>query len=132
MQHYEKTIVVKEDDLDELQHVNNVRYVQWIQDISKEHWKHKVPEGLSDLIWVVLSHQIAYKGAARLGDVIQLRTYIAETRGASSVRIVEMRNKKTHELLVTAKTNWCLLNPKTFRPMRISDDISALFDQDTN
>lgn len=130
MQAYEKTIVVQDDDLDELEHVNNVRYVQWIQDISKEHWKHKVPEELVDLIWVVLSHHITYKGAARLGDVIRLKTYIAETRGASSIRIVEMRNKKTRELLVTAKTNWCLLNPKTFRPMRISEEISAIFNDD--
>lgn len=130
MQVYKKTIVVKKDDLDDLEHVNNVRYVQWIQDISKEHWKYKVPEKLANLIWVVLSHHITYKGAAKMGDVIQLQTHIAETRGATSVRIVEMRNKQTGELLVTAETNWCLLNSKTFRPMRISDDISAIFDQD--
>lgn len=129
MQYYEKTIAVGADDLDELAHVNNVRYVQWIQDISKEHWKDTVPDELKSVIWVVMSHHISYKGSALLGDVIQIRTYIAETRGATSVRMVEMRNQKTRELLVTAKTHWCLLNPKTFRPMRISDEISALFNQ---
>ncbi len=127
MLYYEKTISVTEDDLDELEHVNNVRYVQWIQDISKEHWRDTVPEELQNVIWVVLSHHISYKGSARLGDVIHLRTFISETRGATSIRKVEMRNQKTRELLVTAKTNWCLLNPATFRPMRISDEISAIF-----
>ncbi|MCJ7756968.1 MAG: thioesterase, partial [Gillisia sp.] len=31
---YEIGIKVTKEDLDELQHVNNVRYVQWIQDIA--------------------------------------------------------------------------------------------------
>jgi len=38
MPQYEKTLTVVTEDLDELAHVNNVRYLDWIQDISKEHW----------------------------------------------------------------------------------------------
>ena len=38
---YEMEIRVTKDDLDELQHVNNVRYVQWIQDIAKVYWKNR-------------------------------------------------------------------------------------------
>ncbi len=128
MQTYEKKITVKREDLDELQHVNNVRYVQWIQDISKEHWNKAVPESLlNKVVWVVLNHNITYKSAAQLGQVIHLRTYIAETKGATTIRVVEMRNLETKELLVHSKTSWCLLNPDSFRPMRISDEIRALF-----
>ncbi|MGC1514312.1 MAG: acyl-CoA thioesterase, partial [Maribacter sp.] len=29
---FKKELIVKEEDLDDLNHVNNVRYVQWIQD----------------------------------------------------------------------------------------------------
>jgi len=36
---YEMELKVTKEDLDELQHVNNVRYVQWIQDIAKAHWE---------------------------------------------------------------------------------------------
>ncbi|HMB64539.1 MAG TPA: thioesterase family protein [Eudoraea sp.] len=126
---YEKRIEVREEDLDELQHVNNVRYVQWIQDISKEHWEKNVsPEVFKQAIWVVQNHNITYKGNAQLGDMISLKTYIAETRGATSHRVVEMRNEKTGELLVKSTTTWCLLHPGTFRPMRISREISAIFE----
>ncbi len=129
MRSYQKKITVQKEDLDELQHVNNVRYVQWIQDISKEHWNKAVPENmLNKVIWVVLNHNITYKGAALLGQVIHLSTHIAETRGATTVRVVEMRNCETKELLVHSKTSWCLLNPSTFRPMRISSEIKAMFD----
>ena len=129
MKPFIKTITVKEEDLDDLKHVNNVRYVQWIQDISKEHWEKRVPDKLKkEVIWVVQNHNITYKGAATLGDVISLKTFIAATKGATSHRIVEMRNKNTGELLLESKTAWCLLHPKTFRPMRISGEISAIFE----
>ncbi|MEX0291210.1 MAG: acyl-CoA thioesterase [Flavobacteriaceae bacterium] len=129
MKAYLKSITVQEEDLDELQHVNNVRYVQWIQDISKEHWQSAVSAQMArEVIWVVQNHNITYKGAAVLGDVLELKTYIKDTKGATSIRVVEIRNANTAELLLESITSWCLLHPKTFRPMRISEEISAIFD----
>jgi acyl-CoA thioester hydrolase len=31
-------IKVTQADLDELRHVNNVRYLQWVQDVAEAHW----------------------------------------------------------------------------------------------
>mgnify|MGYP000671847222 CR=1 FL=1 len=127
MQFYEKTLVVKKDDLDELDHVNNVRYVQWIQDISKEHWQTHAPQKIQDgVVWVVMNHNISYKSAAVLGDDIKVRTYIDQSRGATSIRVVEMHAAKTNLLLLRSKTEWCLLNKETLRPMRISDEIKSI------
>ncbi|CAM4387510.1 thioesterase family protein [Zobellia roscoffensis] len=128
MQSYQKTITVQKDDLDDLDHVNNVRYVQWMQDISKEHWVTVAPEEMRNgIIWVVMTHHITYKSAAVLDDVIEMRTYIQKSRGAVSVRIVEMYNKKTKELLVKSSTEWCLLNAETLKPTRISQEIKDVF-----
>ncbi len=128
---FEKTIVVKEDDLDDLNHVNNVRYVQWIQDISKEHWQTLAPKTLQESVaWVVMHHDITYKNAAQLHDVLEIQTFIAKSRGATSIRVVEIYDQKSNILLVRSQTNWCLLNAKTFKPMRISDEISTLFRPD--
>lgn len=125
---YEKTIVVQEDDLDELNHVNNVRYVQWIQDISKEHWLTTAPQTMREgVIWVVMHHDITYKNSAQLGDVINVRTFIEKSRGATSVRIVEMHDEETDILLVRSSTEWCLLNEKSLRPIRISEEIKQVF-----
>ncbi len=126
---HQKSIVVKEDDLDELNHVNNVRYVQWIQDIAKEHWIASASEATREgLIWVVMHHDITYKNSAQLHDVINIRTHIEKTRGAVSVRIVEMHDSKTKVLLVRSRTEWCLLNEETFKPMRISEEIKQIFE----
>jgi acyl-CoA thioester hydrolase len=128
MRFFEKTLVVKKDDLDELDHVNNVRYVQWIQDISKEHWQSKAPEEIQNaVVWVVMNHNITYKNAAQLDDQVRIKTHIERSRGAVSVRVVEMFDAKTNRLLVRSSTEWCLLNAKTLKPIRISEDIKEVF-----
>jgi len=128
MKIFEKTQVVTNDDLDDLEHVNNVRYVQWIQDISKEHWQTFAPEEMqSEVVWVVMNHHISYKGAAKLDEVIRMRTHIEGSKGATTVRVVEMFNNKTNQLLLRSNTEWCLLNARTLKPMRISEDIKNVF-----
>ncbi|MBD0776507.1 acyl-CoA thioesterase [Maribacter sp. ANRC-HE7] len=128
MESYEKKIIVSQADLDDLNHVNNVRYVQWIQDISKEHWQSTAPKEMqAGILWVVKNHNIDYLSSAVLGDVILAKTFIASTKGAISVRCVEMYNDKTNELLVRSVTEWCLLNAMTLRPIRISGKIQKVF-----
>tara|TARA_R110002050_G_scaffold16019_2_gene48950 strand:- start:44781 stop:45173 length:393 start_codon:yes stop_codon:yes gene_type:complete len=125
---FNKTIQVVAEDLDDLNHVNNVRYVQWIQDIAKEHWQQKAPkEMLDNSIWVVKSHFIEYKKAAVLNDIIEIKTHIKESKGALSIRIVEMFDKTSNELILKSKTEWVLLDAKSARPIRISDDIQMIF-----
>ena len=127
MEYYQKTIQVTSKDLDDLQHVNNVRYLEWIQDISKEHWMLKAPEEIKkDVVWVVLSHHISYKKAAFLGEELQLKTHIASNSGVTSKRVVEIQHPE-RGLLVRSETDWCLLNASTLKPMRIPDSIKELF-----
>ena len=128
MENFEKRIVVAQEDLDDLDHVNNVRYVQWIQDVSKEHWQTVAPNEMkAGILWVVKNHNIDYLSAAVLGDEILIRTFIAETKGAISVRCVEMYNDKTNQLLVRSHTEWVLLNALTLKPIRISEAIKKVF-----
>ena len=35
---YQITIFVKLADIDKLDHLNNVVYLNWVQDITKEYW----------------------------------------------------------------------------------------------
>ena len=123
-----KEIIVTKEHLDELQHVNNVQYVQWLQDIAKEHWyKNSTEEINNKYFWVVASHHIDYKNSAVLHDVITIKTYVSESKGVISTRIVEMTNAKSNKLIVKAKTEWCLINSKTLKPSRIGSEIASLF-----
>ena len=128
MKQYSKTIRVTRADLDEMQHVNNVRYVQWIQEISREHWLEVAPRDLAEKsVWVVRKHEIEYKGAAVLDDLITITTFIAATKGPLSYRAVEMHLEKTGALLLRSRTAWCLLDSDTLQPVRIPRELDALF-----
>ena len=129
MKTFQKTVQVSQEDLDDLKHVNNIRYIEWIQDISKEHWETAVPvDQRNEAIWVVVSHHIQYRGEARLGDTVEIKTYIAETRGPLSIRAVKMYLSGTDVLLVESRTEWCLLNATTLKPMRISKELRSFFE----
>lgn len=129
MSTYETSLIVTEKYIDDLNHVNNVHYVQWVQDIAKAHWQSKASEAIQDQYgWFLLSHFIEYKSAALLNDTINLKTYIAKVEGVKYTRIVEMYNKSTNKLLAKSETKWCFINLKTERPSRIPEQIVELFD----
>ena len=79
------------------------------------------------MIWVVRNHNITYHKSAVLGNTIAISTYIKSNKGPISTRVVEIKNKKTDELLVKSVTEWCLLDAKTFRPKRVPAEIQDLF-----
>ena len=119
------TRVVVSEEIDNLNHVNNVVYVQWVQDIATLHWEYLV-KGITaeDLIWVLVKHEIDYIGQAVLNDEIILKTWVGETKGVKSIRHVEIF--KEDKLLAKSKTTWCLLDSKTLRPTRITEEIFNL------
>ncbi len=117
---YEEILIVKEEDLDELDHVNNVRYVQWMEDIAKSHWEKKAPREVQDkYLWMVVRHEIDYKGQAFSGDELLVQTYVGEHTHVTSQRYVVIRNKETNKILIKALSTWCLLDSKTRKPARI-------------
>ena len=127
MNSYQLIKKVTQKDLDNLNHVNNIVYVQWIQEISKEHWQAVLKENTDDYVWVVRRHDITYYDAAKLNDQVEITTAITKTRGPISYREVVIKDLKTKKLLAKALTEWCLLDPLTFKPIRVPDTIKNLF-----
>tara|TARA_R100000935_G_scaffold58078_1_gene93788 strand:+ start:1107 stop:1511 length:405 start_codon:yes stop_codon:yes gene_type:complete len=125
---FEKEITVKASDLDELKHVNNVQYVQWIQDIAKEHWEKRASvEILNTYFWVVIRHEIDYKKQAFLNDELVIQTFVGDHTHVTSHRMVNIINKETNEVLVDAKSTWCLMDYKTKKPVKISEEMVRFF-----
>ncbi|WP_047546846.1 acyl-CoA thioesterase [Psychroserpens sp. Hel_I_66] len=128
MQTHENFIVVAQDVIDERGHVNNVRYVEWVQDIAQSHWEMKTnPKTRDEFYWILVSHHIQYKAEALLGDVLRLKTYVKKSEGVRSTRIVEVYNKNTDKLLTTSETIWCFMSHENNKPARIPEDIIQLF-----
>ena len=126
MKKYSKSIVVGPEHLDDLNHVNNVVYLQWVQDIAKEHWFSLAEEPFTDEhFWVVVRHELDYKKQAFLGDDITVTTYVDSFKGPFSIRCVEFSRK--NELLVKTRSNWCLIDRVTEKPKRVPEDVAKVF-----
>jgi len=120
---FEVKIQVARTDIDQLGHVNNVVYLRWVQDAAEAHWNTlATPELQKELAWVVLRHEINYHKPGFLDDNIVARTWVGETEGFRSVRFVEIYNEKG-VLLVSASTTWCLIDPSSGRPKKITTEI---------
>ncbi len=125
VKHY-KEIEVGESDLDQLHHVNNTVYLKWVQDISEEHWRKQTSAEIQEQnLWMVLEHHIVYKKQAKMGDVIQAVTFVGEMSGVRSYRQVDFY--RDEELLVSCKSQWCMIDAKSLRPKRIPDEVANLF-----
>jgi acyl-CoA thioester hydrolase len=115
-------------DIDELGHVNNAVWVQWIQELAVAHWQAVAPpEQQAAYIWVVTRHAIDYRGNLGEGETVTGETWVPDPpRGARfdrHVRFVGADGK----VKVEAVTTWALLDRATGRLLRVRDEIAAPF-----
>lgn len=121
-------LIVQKQDIDRLQHVNNVVYLQWVNDISEKHWSILSNKEIDDkYFWVAIRHEIDYVNQSVLGDEITIYTWIGETGGVRSIRNVHIYRAET--LLAKVKTTWCLVDKKTSKPTRIQEDITRILEK---
>lgn len=128
MKYYQTEITVPAAVIDDLNHVNNVAYLQWVQDIARQHWESTTNEALREnLVWVVVNHFIEYKAPAFEKEVLILKTWVEKYSGVTSERHTEIIRKTNQKLLVKAKTIWCMIDKSSGKPMRITKDMIASF-----
>ena len=114
--------------IDELNHVNNVVYLQWCLDAAEAHWLQNTSEDIREkYVWVVLNHFISYKNPSFEGDKLQVDTWIASYDGVKSEREYRIIRPKDGKTIIEAKTLWCFIDAKTHRPLKIPKKIGDLF-----
>lgn len=125
---FEQVVVVEAADLDERQHVNNVVYLRWVQEVATAHWRALAsPEAQAEIAWVALRHEIDYLAPAVLGDELVLRTWVGEAERLTFERFTEIRRAADGRVLAKARTLWCPVDMRTGRPRRPSDEVRARF-----
>ena len=121
-------IIALSQDIDELQHVNNIVYLNWVQEVAKEHWKLRAtPVVFNTYKWVVVNHNITYKKSVKLGDEVLIKTQVSkEVKGALWGRAVWIFDS-ANILVAEANTQWCLVDAQSLRPKRITQEIISTF-----
>ena len=120
--------IVLAKDIDELGHVNNAVYVNWIQEASTEHWQAIAAQSIQDkYLWFCSRHEIDYKQQLYIEQDVEIRTWLGQAIGARFDRFVDIREKGSKSSSALAKTTWVLISKSSGRPIRIKPEILAAF-----
>lgn len=119
-------ITVEPADIDFMGHVNNARYLTWVQDAVLEHWRKLAPaEEVATKAWVALKHEITYLRPGFLGDAVIAAPVLESFKGARAFyRTVISRGE---EVLADVRSAWCCIDAETLKPARIGEHLRSFF-----
>ena len=118
------------DAIDENGHVNNVAYVQWMQDIAVAHYASigGIEAQGKEATWVVREHRIEYLLPAFAGEELEVKTWVENIRRVRSLRKYEFMRKSDGRVLVRGETDWVFVDARSGRPIAIPEAVSNVFD----
>lgn len=122
--YFDLKITVQLEHIDVLGHVNNVVYVQWMQDVASAHIE-ALGVGLEQYLemkhaMVAVEHHVQYRKAAMLDDDVILRTWLHDINALYSFRQYAFFKASDNSLLFTGNTKWACIEIATGRPKRMS------------
>ena len=117
---------VSAEDIDAQNHVNNVAYVRWIQEVAVAHWFSVTNEEMREkFTWMLTRHEIDYKKQTFENEEITATTWVGEATKVTFERFTEIT--RGEDLLVKARSVWCLIDREKSKPTRIASELKNLF-----
>lgn len=128
---FEQKIKIETHHLDVLGHVNNVHYVQWMQDIALAH-SVSLGLGLEQYLelkhaMVASEHHVKYRKATFAGDELILRTWLGELNAFSSTRHYAFYRPKDKNIVFHAHTLWVCVEISNGRVKRLSPTFTQAY-----
>lgn len=123
-------LVVGPEALDANGHVNNVQYVQWMQDVAIQH---SDSVGCSRLTaahgatWVARSHRIDYLRPAFAEDRITVLTWVSGHRRVRSLRKYLFLREEDGCRLAHGETDWVYVDALSGKPLVIPAAVIGAF-----
>lgn len=118
-------------DIDAQRHVNNVVYVEWLQEIAVAHWEALAPPAVHATVgWVAVRHEIDYHIPGLLDDEVEARTRVGHAEGLRFERLTEFARVSDGRVLARARTLWVPIDRRTGRPMRVGPEVRSLVSVD--
>lgn len=123
MQFFDLSHTVTADEIDSQGHVHNLRYLQWTLWAAGEHSKAAGWDAAAALRegfgWVVRSHDVTYRAAARMGDAITIRTWVSDIERFASRRKYTICRHKDRAVLARVETRWVYVDLHRHRVVAI-------------
>jgi acyl-CoA thioester hydrolase len=128
---YRFEIIVPAEVVDGNRHVNNVAYVQWMQDAALRHSGATGCTRMTEAVgatWVARMHRIEYLSPAFAGDAITVLTWVADFRKVRSLRRYKFVRAADQKVIAQGETDWVFIDVSTGRPRGIPGEIASLFE----
>ena len=125
---FELIFTAAPEHIDELGHVNNAVWVQWMEQVAVAHWRSVADADHQDAyFWVVVRHEIDYLRAVLEGERITARTWVGDNlKGAKFDRHIEFVGEDG-KARVRSRTDWAIIDKASGRPIRIPPQVVAPF-----
>lgn len=128
---FDLEMTVQAEHIDSLGHVNNVVYMQWIQDVATAHIE-ALGLGLKEYLelkhaMVAIEHHVQYRKAAFEGEKIILRTWLNDLNALYSFRQYVFYRPQDQSILFTGNTKWACIEIATGRPKRMSPTFTQAY-----
>jgi acyl-CoA thioester hydrolase len=129
---YSKRFTVPADAIDVNRHVNNLAYVEWMQQIAIEHsaaagWplERYLELGAG---WVVRSHFIEYLRPAFEDQLLSAHTWVPRFDQRSTPRRYLFVREADRQILAQAETRWVFVDLESGRRRSLPPELIAAFD----
>jgi thioesterase III len=121
-------IKVRGYHLDVYQHVNNARYLEFLEEARWNHYQDYPPSYFVDKGWgvIIVNININYKFPAVLGDTLDVQTSLLKIGKSSIAFQQEIRIKENKKLAVSAEVTFVIIDLKTNKIMPIEGEIEKV------
>lgn len=124
---FKLNLKVSWNEIDPMQHVNNAKYLAYfdhagIEAITQYGWPMERTLAMN-CGWVARKLRIEYLLQAKLGDELEILTYLSHRRSASVMRNYFIRFANSGELVCRAQTQWAFVDLDTEKPTRIPKEM---------
>ena len=124
-------VSVADAHIDLMRHVNNVHYLQWLEDVA---WDHSIALGMSPRDYarrghgmVVRRHELDYLVPALLGDRVLLATWIVGLDKLSLHRRYQFVRERDGATLFRGATHFVCVDIDSGRVRRMPPEFSAVY-----
>ena len=124
-------VSVADAHIDLMHHVNNVHYLQWLEDVA---WDHSIALGMSPRDYarlghgmVVRRHELDYLVPALLGDRVLLATWIVGLDKLSLHRRYQFVRERDGATLFRGATHFVCVDIDSGRVRRMPPEFTAVY-----
>ncbi|MDQ8203243.1 thioesterase family protein [Pelagicoccus sp. SDUM812003] len=128
---FQQTIRVDASHIDANGHVNNVTYLQWMQDVAHAH---SIAVGYDDAkleqmnaTWFIRSHFVKYHRPAMEGDTLIAYTWPSRARHFNALRKYKFVRQSDGATIASGESDWVYIDRGTGRPRKIEQEMLDRF-----